>query len=63
MLISLYAYLDKHTPFVVTIIHFIPRDVKSNKLIIYQMLMEFIVWFIWWGGGKGGIIEKETLFL
>lgn len=50
MLICLYVYLDKHTPSTVTIIHYMPRDVKSNKLIIYQRLMYFIVWFIWGGG-------------
>lgn len=43
MLICLHTYLDTHT-YIVTIIHYIPRDVRdNNNLLMYQGLMEFIV--------------------
>lgn len=52
-------YLDRHTPSTVTITHYIPRDVKSNELTIYQSLMGFIVWFIL----ALFFIQRETPFL
>lgn len=57
MRICLYAHLDRHTCSSVTIIHYIPRHVKSNKLAIYQRLMGFIAWFI-----LGFFSYKKKLF-